>query len=472
MTNRYKKLALNSIIFAIGNLGSKVIALALIPLYTFYLSKQAYGTVDLMTTTISLLLPIFAMSIYDAVLRFVMDKSYDKSTVLNNGLALTLIGAFVALALFPLFMKIFPFANYMIYFYLLLLTKSINTVLLQYIRADGKVKLFASVGIISALVILVGNTVSLVVLNLGLPGYLVSLIIAEVVSLLIMITLGNIIKQISIFKIKMIVLKEMLVYSIPLIPNTLMWWVMGVSDRYIITYFVGISANGLYALANKIPNILSVVNSIFFQAWQMSAIEEADSKSKSEFYSKIFSILATAMFICASIILLFLKLIMHLVVAHEYFESWEYVPFLLLAVIFSSFSGFLGTNYIAAKNTVGVFRTSIIGAVINVSLNFALIPIIGVNGASISTMISFLAIWLIRIYETKKFVQIKINTKQLIPNLLLIFLQIIIIYMNIPIEFLIQLPVFIAMLLVNKREIKLLFSRAFTSIKRKMQRNS
>ncbi|WP_010632941.1 oligosaccharide flippase family protein [Sporolactobacillus vineae] len=421
--NRYKKLAFNSVIFAVGNLGSKLISLLLLPLYTYFLSTGQYGTVDLVTTTLSLILPVFTLSIGDAVLRFVMDKNSNKTIVLNNALVLTICGYAVAWLLYPLFKTILPFNNYLFYFYIMLLTSSVNGSLMQFVRANGQVKTFASIGIISSFVVLTSNIILLVQFHLGVAGYLISLIAADIVSLLILFSIGGVYRFISISLTNLALLKEMIVYSIPLIPNALMWWIMGVSDRYIITFFLGVGANGLYAVANKIPSILSMINSIFFQAWQMSAIEEANSKSKSQFYTNIFNAFATVMFLGTSLLLLSLKTILHYVISPSFFSSWEFVPFLLLGVVFSSFSGFLGTNYIAAKNTVGVFRTSIYGAIVNVGANFLLIPFIGTNGASISTMLSFLVIWLFRIADTKSFVKINYNIKSIIGNLSIIFFR-------------------------------------------------
>ncbi|MCI1857423.1 MAG: oligosaccharide flippase family protein [Sporolactobacillus sp.] len=465
--NRYKKLAVNSVIFAIGNLGSKLISLLLIPLYTYYLSTKEYGTVDLLTTTVGLVVPILSLSIYDAVLRFVMDRSYDKKKVLNNALFLTVMGYILFCLLFPIFKLVLPFRDYLLYFYLMMFTSSINSSLMQFTRANGQVRLFASIGIISSIIILVGNILFLILFHFGMVGYLISLIAADLFSTVLLISVGKIYKYLAPSNINFILLKEMLIYSIPLMPNALMWWVMNVSDRYIVTYFIGASANGLYAVANKIPNILNMINSIFIQAWQMSAIETADSKSKSQFYSNVFNVLATAMFVGTSLLLLFLKTILRMVISPEFFSAWKYVPFLLLGTVFSSFASFLGTNYIAAKNTVGVFRTSIIGAIVNIAVNFALIPVIGTNGASISTMLSFLVIWLIRIEETKSFVTVNFNIKKLSGNILIILFQIILIYSNIPFQMVLQFLLFILLILLNYYEMKLLGEKGYQYIKKK-----
>ncbi|MEH7356290.1 oligosaccharide flippase family protein, partial [Neobacillus drentensis] len=418
--NIYKKLVSNSLVFAVGNLGTKLIAFFLVPLYTYYLTTSDFGLVDLLTTTVSLLIPVFTLSIFDSVLRFVMDKCYDKQTILINSLFVILIGFTLLLMIYTVLVILLPFKDYILYFYLLLLVQSLFTTLTQYIRAKGMVKLFAASGIINAFILLISNIILLVMFNWGIVGYLLSLIAANVVSCFFVVIWGGIQRDINIKKVNFKLMKEMLQYSIPLIPNALMWWIMSFSDRYIITIFLGYSANGLYAVASKIPSILNILNSIFFQAWQMSAIEEAESRDKSKFFSNVFNVFSLTMLVSTSLLLVFLKLIMDLLVADNYFDSWRYVPFLLLGVVFSSFSSFLGTNYIAAKKTSGVFKTSVIGAILNVVVCIILIPIIGLNGAAIGTMLSFLVIWLLRIRDTKQFVSIKINIRKLFLTIVII----------------------------------------------------
>ncbi|PFG15089.1 lipopolysaccharide biosynthesis protein [Bacillus sp. es.036] len=454
--NKYKKLFNNSLIYAVGNLGTKLLILFLVPLYTYYLTTSEFGMVDLFTTTTSLLIPLITLSIFDSVFRFVMDKNYDKETVLINALIVTIIGITMLCALYPVMVMILPFKGYIYYFYLLLLVQSIFSTLSQYIRANGMVKLFAITGIINALFLLICNVLFLVIFHNGIDGYLQSLIIAYMVSSFFAIIVGKVYKDFKIKKTNIKIMKEMLHYSVPLIPNAMMWWIMSFSDRYIISFFLGLSANGLYALATKIPSILNIINSIFFQAWQMAAIEEVNSESKSKFFSNVFNWFSIIMLIAASLILVHLKIVVGFFVASEYFKSWEYVPFLLLGAVFSSFSGFLGTNYIAAKKTSGVFKTSVIGAVINMIANIILIPYIGINGASIGTMLSFAAIWLFRIYDTKKFVNIQINVKKILLSLIVIFIQIAVLYKGFEFEYLIEICLFMVLILVNYHEINIL----------------
>lgn len=458
--NTYNKLIGNSIIFAIGNLGSKLISIILVPLYTFYLSTSEYGVIDIVTTTTSMLLPVISLSIYDAVLRFIMDKTEQEDSVFTTALLITILGTVVSILVYFVLNFFNVLSGLLSYTTIILILQAFQSLLAQFTRAIGKIKIYSLNGIIMTIVTGAMNVILLMYFNMGIKGYLLSLIVANVVSIGHIALFTRIGDYIDFDKLNKKMIKRMLTYCIPLIPNTFMWWIMSASDRYFILFFVGASANGIYAVANKIPSLLSILNSVFFQAWQLSAIEEYDSNDKSKFYSDVFEYFAMVMFLGTSGVLMILKYLMKSVVSPEFYSSWEFVPFLLLGVVFSSFSGFLGTNYIAAKQTKGVFRTSIVGGIINIVLNLIFIPIIGTNGAGLATMISFFIIWIFRIYDTKRFIDMKLNIKGIIMNMLIISMQIGILFMKLRIstEFLFELSLFIILLFFNRR--------LFTSVKK------
>ncbi|MFS7426360.1 hypothetical protein CKN96_12415 [Carnobacterium maltaromaticum] len=392
------------------------------------MTTSDYGMVDILTTTVNMLLPIISLSVFDAVLRFTMDRETDNKKVFTNAVLITFVGSLIVIFSYPLILKLNIFPSNLPYLYSILILQSYQSLFAQYIRATGKIKIYAANGILTAIITAIVNVFLLVFLNLGIKGYLISMIIATLASVLFLVLNIQITKCFALSKIDTEVIKKLLTFSIPLMPNAMMWWVVNASNRYFILFFIGTSVNGLFAVANKIPSLLSIIQSIFFQAWQMSAIEEFDSGDKSKFYSNIFEIFSVIMIIGTSFILVILKRIMYYLVAPNFFSSWELVPFLLMGILFSSFSSFLGTNYIAAKKTKGVLKTSLVGAIVNVVCCFIFIPWIGANGAGIATMISFFSIWIIRYFDTKKFIKMEINFKKLLINSTIIFTQIFILY--------------------------------------------
>ena len=219
----------------------------------------------------------------------------------------------------------------------------------------------------------------------------------------------------------------MIKYSIPLIPNMIMWWLINSSTRYFILFFVDATANGIFAVANKIPTILSMFTSIFQQAWQLSVFEEFKNNDKDKFYSQVFKIYYKFLFTLSSLIIPFLHIIVPIIIDDSFIESWQIIPILLVAVIYQSFSSFVGTIYTASMNTKGIFVSSIIGGLISVLFNFILVPYYGLTGAGFSSALSFVCMFVIRYYDTKKDIKLNIDFRFFIFNNIMILLQIVLI---------------------------------------------
>lgn len=459
--NSYKKLLGNSFIFAIGRLGSKLLAFFLVPLYTYYLSTSEYGTVDLVITTVNMLLPIVSASMFDAVLRFIMDDKKETSSVMMNALNVSILGFTAALLFYPVlvWLDLLGDSSIVLFMYIILFVQVLERIFAEYARAIGEVKKFAINGILLTVTTGIFNILFLVYMQIGVPGFFISMILANFISIIYLVFSTRAYKHFDLSLIKKPMMKLLLIYAVPLIPNALMWWLINASSRYFIRYFIGISANGLFAVASRIPSLITIVTQIFMQAWQLSAIEEYESENKSKFYSTVFNYLSSFLLIGTSGIIVILKPAFGLLFSSDYYEAWIVVPFLMLSAVFSSFSGFLGTNYIAAKQTKGVFKTSVYGGIISITLNFGLISTLGIIGAGISSMLSFAAIWILRLYDTKKFIDMQTNWKLFFVSLAIIAIQISVLMIgleSLP-EILIGTLLLVLLLIVNNDLWRLIF---------------
>lgn len=450
--NQYKKLLNNSILFAIGNFGSKFIIFFMLPIYTYHLSQADYGITDLIQTTVSLLIPIVTVSVFDAVLRFAMDKKYNRKEIFSVGVYITLLST-LCLSIVGIVCLVFS-QKYVFYIVIILIIQSIQVLFSQFVKAIQQVKLFAVNGILLSFLTALFNILFLLVFQMKLDGYILALFLANLISIIYLFFRGNLAQYIELKKISKSLLVDMTKYSIPLIPNSIAWWATNAISRYFILAFLGASANGIFAVANKIPTLLTVLNSVFFQSWQMSAIEENDSDNKVEFYSNVYNMYYQFLFLSTSGILMVLKPIIIMMVSPEFYVSWKFVPLLLLSVLYSSLSGFFGQFYIASKETKGLLSTTILGASINVLMNIFLIPFLGLQGAALSSVISFFIIWIFRIKDTKKIVKINVNTLNLLFNHIFLMLQILSLYVFEGFwMYLLQGFLFIVLLITNKKTI-------------------
>ena len=181
------------------------------------------------------------------------------------------------------------------------------------------------------------------------------------------------------------------------------------SDRYILTFFCGAAVNGIYAVSYKIPTILSTLQSIFYNAWSVSAIKEFDKDDKDGFVGNIYTLYSSASLIGCSIILILNPVIARILYAKEFFEAWRYAPALLVGAVFNGLSLFEGCLFTAVKRTKDVSKTTLIGASVNTILNLILIPLIGAYGAAIATFCGYLTVWIVRTISLRKIIVMKVS---------------------------------------------------------------
>lgn len=421
--NKYKKLISNTIIFGIGTFGSKFLVFLLMPLYTSVLEKSEYGVVDLIIQTSNLLIPIVSLGIANAVIRFGLDKSVKKSDVFSIGLVTILGGFGVFLILVPVLSKIKYISGNTFLIYLFVLMSCLRTLCSQFVRAKEYVKLYALDGVLSTITIILFNVMFLVVIKLGVTGYILAIVASDFLSTVFLFFSANLKRYVKLKTFNRDLAKSMIKYSIPLIPATIFWWITNVSNRFIVAYVLGSEANGLFAVSYKIPTLVVLVSNIFMDAWQMSAVSEEDEASRSRFFSKVFNSYQSILFLCASGIILFSKLVTKILVTDAYYLSWKYIPFLSMATTFSCLVTFLGSVYMVEKKSMLTLSTTVVGAVVNVVLTFILIHKYGVNGAAFATFISYLTVFLLRSVNIKNFITIKWNAPKFILNIIIVLCQ-------------------------------------------------
>lgn len=453
VSSKYKKLAINSFTFAIANFGSSILRFIIVPFYTYFMTTAEYGTVDMLTTTVSLVLPIFLLAINEAVLRYALKKEVDKSKIIMSSFFVMMIGAIVFILSYFICDLINVKKALWGYFYVLLITQGIYNILLSYTRGIGKSVFFAIAGILNTITLLGLNILLLAGFQIGLQGYMISLLFSFITADIFLLLVNRKTFHFSVKNIDFYLLKKMLKYSIPLIPTAMMWWIMNASDRYVITWFLGVSATGIYAVAHKIPTVINMLYSIFQQAWQVSAVEEGGSQGREKFYSNIYSIFCSALFIASSVIILVDKQLIGFVVSASYEEAWKYVPFLVISAIFSSLAGFLGINYVVAEKTMGAFITSAITAIINCGLNILLTPLIGMQGTAIATLIGFGVLWLIRSINTQRYVKFKQNYVKIGIQTIMLIAQSVALIFDFKFNYIIQCISFVSIIVINYENI-------------------
>lgn len=425
--SNYKRLGKNILSLTIGSFASKLLSFLFVPFYTAILSLEEYGIADLITTTVTLLFPFFTCIISESMLRFAQDKNEDKRDIYNVGMCVWGIGLLLLILFSPLLRFVPTLKNFTILVVIYYVFYSLNINVGYYVRGIDRVKEYAISGIINTFVVISSNLLFLLVLKAGVVGYVVSTILGNLVSaiyLIVSVKLYNI--RIGIKKINKDLFNRMLKYSFPLIPNSASWWISNSSDRYILTYFAGAAANGVYSVAYKIPTIISMVTGIFSSAWRLSAVEDFGTEKSVKFYSNVFEIYITITLSMASAIMLINKPLSFILYQKEFYEAWRFVPVLLLSSVIHAYCDYVGTIYTSAMRTKTIFASTVAGAVTNVVLNIALIPKYAAMGAAIATLFSYIVVFFIRLIQSRKIMKMELNFWNNIFCFLLVFGQLIV----------------------------------------------
>lgn len=422
--SRERNLVKNTAILAIGQLSSKVFTFLLLPVYTSLLTPNDFGKIDAVQTVISLLLYFVTLQIENAIFRFLIEYRNKENIQISyvtsaSVVLLVMVGISITLIILLNYIFMFPYIKLII---ALILIQSLYLFISNLARGLGKNADYSIASFLITVSSLISNILMIVIFKYGAVSILLSIVISNLIGFIYLFYRVKIWKLIKFENIDIIKINEMLRYSLPLIPNAISWWIANMSDRLIVIYFLGTMYNGIYAAANKIPTIYTTIFVVFNTAWAESvslAINDSDRNNYIESMMnnsfKLFSFINMGIILCVSIFFDYL-------IGNQYSEAYNQIFILLLAIFVNSLCSLLGGILGGLKNTYVIGWTTVIGAVINAIINIIFIKIIGLYAASISTLISYIIIYLFRHFSVRKTVPYKISRSYLISYFLMLVL--------------------------------------------------
>lgn len=425
--NKYKNLLLNTGLFAFSQFATKLITFFLVPLYTYYMTTEQFGVTDMSSTVVALLLPLATLSASDAVLRFAIDDRQHQDRYISLGVGLIILSVIVVAALLPLLDLPFfgGLGDYKLLFLLCYVVSAAQYFFGLLARALNELKLIPVASIVSTLV--TGGLAVLLIAKMGYAteGFFWSLIIGNLCGALTFILLGRQFKHVRLIfhKADVELLKKMLAYSIPMIPNALFWWI-GVSiNRFFITGMIGIGASGLFAAAQKIPNLLNTFSGIFQQAWQLSAFQEFKKKDISGFFATVFKLYHSGIAVVSTVIIVLAQWFASFMLQKDFYYAWPMISIMILAFYFNILNAYYGTVYTSAMKTKHLMTTTVAGAVSSVLCTWLLIPVAGIYGAGIAMVISNALVLVLRVITAKKILAFKVDWPVVILTMALLIAQ-------------------------------------------------
>lgn len=434
--NKYKKLVFNTGIFAIGTFGSKILIFLLTRLYSKNIDPVNNGVKELLETTLLLLQPVFTFALQEYLIRFGLDKEYDKKEVFTTSSVITLAGMLVMAVIVP-FLGWIPaldfLKGYTVLFILYTAMSSLRMLCQNFVRSRDMVKLFSIDGILATLTFFIFNVMFIPWLHMGVKGFLLAVILSDSCSVLFLFTAAKLKDFLGREYFNKALGTEMMRFAMPLIPTIVMWAITSLSDRLFIKqmhsdyHMLGRGAVAIYGFANKIPNLISIVSTIFFQAWSMSAITESNSADRNKFYGKVYSAYEAMMFMAAAGLLVVIKPVTSFLVSSEKYAAYEnvyiYTPILVVSVVFMCFNQFLGSIYSAIKQPKNSFWTALVACGINIPMNYLLIPTWGIQGAAIATLLSYLICFWARIIDARYYVPFRFDGLKNLANMALLLIM-------------------------------------------------
>lgn len=467
--SKNKELVKNTLILTIGKLCTQFVSFLLLPLYTSILNTNDFGIVDLFTTYVSLLMPLVCFQLDQGLFRFILEKRNDNDGIkeLFSSLLVVVIIQILGFTILYSFIARFITSEYKIYLLLNVILSVISSFFMQFARGLGKMTTYAISSFITATSTVLFNVLFLVVLRWGADGMFRATLLGLLLNIIFLFFALKIYKYFNFKLFRKNTVLSVLKYSLPLIPNQISGWVLTASDRSIISYFLGVSYNGLYAIAYKFYGLVATFYGFFNMAWVETVSLHFNDEDREEYLTKTIQSVLVLFASCCLMIIAIMPFVFPFMVNAKFFDAYYQIPILLIAVVFQIVVGLLSAIYLAKKESATIARTTISGAIVNIVVNLLLISKFGVYAASISTLVSYAAVALYRAHDIKKMIIIRWD-KNIIISLISMFLIATVAYYmrNVVMHIVVLIMSFIYSILMNRELLLGIFHNGLSILKR------
>lgn len=432
--SRYRSLVLNLALFAINAVATRFVSFLLVPLYTYFMSAGEYGLTDMSLTVISLVTPLATLSVADAAVRFIVGDRARGGEYAFIGFAVTLASVVLVALLAPVLdLEVFGgLGAHKGWFVLAYASSALLQLCGEVARGVGEVRLIPVCAGISSLITCVSAFALIGGLRTTVVGYFISVSVGPLAAIAIYLTLGGM-GRLAMDGARSVLSSgwghvkalcaPMLRYSLPLIPNSLFWWVGTSINRFFITGMLGIAASGMFAAAGKLPNLLNTAYSVFQQAWQLSAFQEFGGEGLEGFFSSVFRVLQAGMTVLCALISFLAPWLAMIFLQGEFYGAWPMISILLVANLMNVFNAFCGTVYTTTMHTSYIMRTTVFGAVACAVLTPALIVPLGTYGACVASAVGNALVFAMRARDSRKYIRFDVGWRALAPTLALLVVQ-------------------------------------------------
>jgi len=428
MFDKFKHFIKHSIVYGVSNVAAKASGIILLPIYTKYFTVQEFGRLGLLLAIITILIQVVILGQGQSILRFLNYKENQeiKKSILFSLSILILIISIIFIVIgetsAPFFANVF--GDYRSYYLSLriaiyiIAVSVLNNIFQNKLRADENSVFYTVLNLIKLVVMMIVTIYFIIELKLGINGVLYGQLISEVLVLIMI--LPSMLKQME-FKYNAEIVSTSLKFGLPLIFSALSMTLLNISDRFIIKFLANEEALGLYELGYRVAGIL---NMFLIMPLSLTLLPVAykiyNQPGDKEYYSKIMTYITFVLVWGALFLSVFSKEIITLFSSNSSFiPSFEVVPVILFSYVFFGMSLISSLGFYLVGRTGYVAVITIISALLNIGLNFILIPRYGIMGAAINTLVAFVFLYLISLIVSNHFYKIILEHKKLISLILL-----------------------------------------------------
>lgn len=407
-----KSLMKKSSLYFIGNISTKFINFLLLPLYAYFITTTEYGTFDLMNTLANLFAPILFISIWDGVLKFLLDDNTLEHESILSTVFIFSCGILIIISLsLIVYSSVFEANNFYIGI-CMLLTISTFLSLWQYSARGLKENTAYVLGsIVSSLINFILCILMLVIFKLGILSLILSLIISSIIGIIVIEIKVGILKKININKFDLHILKKILKYSFPLAINAIAGWGILSICRLIVAVKLGPEINGIYAYATKFNQFIMLFGQIFNMAWLEEAILSINSKDANVYFSNsiknISRIMIGVLMLAGPSISIYYEIISNT----DYSQAVNIFPILLMVPIIQTISTNIGCIFQAKNKTNIIFYTTIIGAISSILVSWIFIDKYKLVSVAIAQAVGMLFMLILRKIIVDKMFKVDIEIK-------------------------------------------------------------
>ena len=430
MLDKIKSLSKQTLIYGTSTIIGRFLNFILVPFYTNVFPPSEYGVVAVVFAYIAFLNIVYSFGFEAGYFRFASAKEVgDEKQNFTHPFIFITANSLVISGLILVFHSSIAALigvkdeSIIIYSAFILFFDALALIPFAYLRLKNKAKVFASIKLVNISVNVALNLVLILVFKLGLEAVFISNLAASLVTLLFL--LPNILKNIS-FTYHKQLFNELWKFSIPYLPAALASMVVQTLNIIILRYLVDVKTVGIYNANYKLGIFMMLIVSMFEYAWRPFFLNNAKDPNAKALFAKILTLFTGG----ASVVLIMLTFTIQdiikiplpfkgYIIGPGYWSGVVIVPIVLFAYMFLGiYTNLIAGIYIEKKTRYLPLITGL-GAVLNIASAFLLIPVWGITGGAVSTLISYIAMAVYMYIVSQKFYPVKYETGKLALILLI-----------------------------------------------------